>query len=139
MMCMEKKPVFKFSKHRKLWAAMPEYILQEAKTAKEEETMPEIVCRAKIKAFLDLFPEELYVSYECFACQYTQECMELYSREVLDKDCRYCPFDWGTQPSCWAYNRLESLLFYGSIDEEYIRNICKCIFDLPVKDGVEIE
>ena len=46
---MEKKSVFKFSKHRKLWATMPEYLLQEAKTTKKEESMPEVVCRAKTR------------------------------------------------------------------------------------------
>ena len=33
---MEKKSVFKFSKHCKLWATMPEYILQEAKPQKRK-------------------------------------------------------------------------------------------------------
>ena len=135
----EKKLVFKYSKHRKLWAAMPEYILQEAKTAKHEESMQVIVCRAKIRAFLELFPYELYASYQCFACQYTKEYTELYCQVVREKDCGLCPLDWGTTPPCWFYNRLESLLFFGSVDEEYMRYLCRCIYNLPVKAGVEIE
>ena len=136
---MEKKLIFKFSKHRKLWAAMPEYILQEAKTANHEVSMQDIVCRAKIRAFLELFPGEPLASYECFACQYTKEYTELYCWEVRENECYYCPLDWGTTPPCWFYKRLESLLFLGSVDEEYMRYLCRCIYNLPVKSGVEIE
>ena len=131
--------IFKLSKHRKLWAAMPEYILQEAKTAKHEESMQTIVCRAKIRAFLELFPGEPYVSYECFACQYTKEYTELYCWTVQEKECDVCPLDWDPKPPCWYYYKLESLLFLGSVDEEYMRYLCSCICNLPVKAGVEIE
>ena len=135
----EKKLIFKLSKHRKLWTAMPEYILQEVKTAKPEESMQIIVFRAKFRAFLELFPGEAYTSYQCFACQYTKEYTELYCWSVRENACDVCPLDWGTKRPCWSYYELESLPFLGGVDEEYMRYLCSCICNLPVKAGVEIE
>ena len=138
----EKKLIFKFSKHRKLWAAMPEYILQEAKTAKREESMQNIVCRAKIRAFLDLFPYELYASCQCFACQYTKMYGELYLAEADEKNCHYCPLDWKDGVKCGYRGNLLYLLERmdpKKLNETRLRNLCKKITELPVKEGIETE
>ena len=129
-----KKLIFEYSKHQKLWKAMPEYI---KKVAEMNPGIPmaHIVEGAKRKAIYELFPHEKYIANDCYACQYTKEYSELYLYEVREQNCAYCPLQQGW---CSYYHALETL---GSnkINMKLVEWYCDTIANIPVKDGVEYE
>ena len=131
----KKKPIFEYSKHQKLWKAMPEYI---KKVAEMNPGVPMvyIVEGAKRKALYELFPNEKYISNDCYACQYTKEYSELYSTyEIREQDCYYCPLQ---QDGCHYYHALETLRS-DKINMKLVERFCDLIANIPVKDGIEYE
>ena len=129
-----KKLIFEYSKHQKLWKAMPEYI---KKVAEMNPGIPMafIVEGAKRKALYELFPHERYIANDCYACQYAKEYSELYACEVGEQNCAYCPLQ---QDGCHYYRSLENL-FPDKINMELVKLRCDRIANIPVKDGVEYE
>ena len=138
----ENKLVFKLSKHKKLWEVMPDYILKTIKETKEELTMTAVINLARHKALTDLFPEEGYVVYDCFACQYTKIYGELFLEEADEKNCHCCPLDWKDGKKCGYRGNLLYLLERmdpKKLNETRLRNLCKKITELPVIEGIETE
>ena len=129
-----KKLIFEYSKHQKLWKAMPEYI---KKVAEMNPGIPMayIVEGAKRMAIYELFPHERYIANDCYACQYAKEYSELYSYEVGEQNCAYCPLQ---QDGCHFYRSLENL-FPDKINMKLVKLRCDRIANIPVKDGVEYE
>lgn len=128
-----KKLIFEYSKHQKLWKAMPEYI---KKVAEMNPGIPmaHIVEGAKRKALYELFPHERYIANDCYACQYAKEFSELYSTyEIREQNCAYCPLQ---QDECHYYRALETLRS-DKINMKLVERFCDLIANIPVKDGVE--
>ena len=131
-----KKLIFEYSKHQKLWKAMPEYIKKVAEMNTKRVPMAYIVEGAKRMAIYELFPHEKYIANDCYACQYTKEYNELYSSyEVREQDCAYCPLQ---QDGCHYYRALETLRS-DKINMKLVERFCNLIANIPVKDGVEYE
>ena len=138
----ENKLVFKLEKHRKLWEVMPDYILKIIRESKENLDMTGVINLARHRALTDLFPEEGYVVYDCFACQYTKLYGELFLEEVDEKNCHYCPLDWKNGLKCGYRGNLLNLLEHmdtKKLNETRLRNLCKKITELPVIKGIETE
>lgn len=138
----ENKIVFKQNKHRKLWEVMPDYILKIIRESKAGPDMVSVINLAKRKAITDLFPEEGYVVYDCFACQYTKIYGELFLEEADEKNCHYCPLDWKDGIKCGYRGNLLYLLERmdpKKLNENRLRNLCKKITELPVREGIETE
>ena len=130
-----KKLIFEYSKHQKLWKAMPEYI---KKTAEMNPGIPMafIVEGAKRKALYELFPHEKYIANDCYACQYAKEYSELYSTyEIREQNCADCPLQ---QDGCHYYRALETLR-PDKINMKFVERFCDRIANIPVKDGIEYE
>ena len=137
----ENKPVFKLSKHRELWNAVPDYVLKILRES-GRGGMVFVLNEAKHKAVTELFPEEGYVVYDCFACQYTRIYGELLLDEADEKNCEYCPLAWKDGIKCGYRGNPLSLLERmdpQKLNETRLRNICKKIAELPVIEGVETE
>ena len=137
----EKKLAFQLSKHRMLWDAMPDYILKIVESEKPGH-MWWVVNDAKHEAMKDLFPEEGYVVYNCFACQYTKLYAELFLEEVDEKNCKYCPLDWKDGILCGFRGNpvyLLEMLKPDKLVESRVRRLCKKISETPVKEGIETE
>lgn len=138
----EQKLVFKLSSHRKLWTAMPEYILKIVRDGKEAINMSQVVSLARSRALTDLFPTEGYVVYDCFACQYTKLYGELYLEDADEKCCKYCPLDWGNGIKCGYRGNFLYLLEHldlKRLNEKRVRNLCKKISEIPAKEGVDFQ
>ena len=130
-----KKLIFEYSKHQKLWKSMPEYI---KKVAEMNPGIPmaHIVEGAKRKALYELFPHEKYIANDCYACQYAKEFSELYSTyEIREQNCDVCPLQ---QDGCHYYRALETLRS-DKINMKLVERFCDLIANIPVKDGVEYE
>ena len=133
---------FKLKNHQKLWNVMPDYILKIINESKEDINMTTVINQAKRRAMTELFPEEGYVVYDCFACQYTRSYGELYLKEADEKNCHYCPLDWKDGVKCGYRGNLLYLLERmdpKKLNETRLRNLCKKITELPVKEGIETE
>ena len=138
----ENKLVFKQDKHRKLWEVVPDYVLKIIRESKEELSMTEIINLARHRALTHLFPEEGYVVYDCFACHYTKIYGELFLEEADEKNCHYCPLDWKDGAKCGYRGNLLNLLERMNpkkLNESRLRNLCKKIAELPVREGIETE
>ena len=138
----ENKLAFQLGKHKKLWDAMPDYILKIISENEYAGDMISIINLAKHRAVKELFPEEGYVVYDCFACQYTKRYGELYLEEVDEKNCHYCPLEWKDGLKCGYRGNLLYLLEHmnpNKLNETRLRNICKKITELPVAEGIETE
>ena len=138
----ENKLAFKLAKHKKLWDVMPDYILKIIGETKGTLGMTSVINQAKHKALTDLFPEEGYVVYDCFACQYTRSYGELYLEEADEKNCHYCPLEWKDGLKCGFRGNLLYLLERmnpNKLNETRLRNLCKKITELPVAEGIETE
>ena len=66
---------------------MPDYILRIIRESNDAPAMTTIINVAKHKALTELFLDEGYVVYDCFACQYTKNYGELFLDEVDEKNC----------------------------------------------------
>ena len=130
----KKKPIFEYTKHQKLWKAMPEYIKKVA-GMNPGIPMAYIVEGAKRKAIYELFPHERYIANDCYACQYTKEYSELYLNNVAEQDCSNCPLQ---QDGCHYYRALETLRS-DKINMKLVERFCDLIANIPVKDGIEYE
>ena len=138
----ENKLAFQLGKHKKLWDAMPDYILKIIRENEYAGDMISIINLAKRRAVTELFPEEGYVVYDCFACQYTKRYGELYLEEVDEKNCQYCPLVWKDGLKCGYRGNLLYLLERmdpKKLNETRLRNLCKKITELPVAEGIETE
>ena len=138
----ENKLAFKLDKHKKLWDVMPDYILKIISESKGALDMTSVINQAKHRALTDLFPEEGYVVYDCFACQYTRSYGELYLEEADEKNCHYCPLVWKDGLKCGFRGNLLYLLEHmdpKKLNETRLRNLCKKITELPVAEGIETE
>ena len=132
----DKKLIFEYSKHQKLWKAMPEYIKKVAEMNQKGIPMAYIVEGAKRMAIYELFPHERYIANDCYACQYTKEYSELYSTyEIREQNCHYCPLQ---QDECKYYRALETLNS-DKINMKLVERFCDLIANIPVKDGIEYE
>ena len=93
-------------------------------------------------AIREMFWDEGYVVYDCFACQYTKLYAESFLDEVDEKNCKYCPLDWPNGIKCGNRGNLLYLLEHMNsqkLNETRLRNLCKKISGLPVIEGVETE
>ena len=66
---------------------MPDYILRIIRESNDAPAMTTIINVAKHKALTELFLDEGYVVYDCFACQYTKNYGELFLDEADEKNC----------------------------------------------------
>ena len=138
----ENKLAFKQTKHQKLWTVMPDYILRIIRESKAEPNMVSVINLSKHRALTELFPEEGYIVYDCFACQYTKIYGELFLEEADEKNCKYCPLVWKDGLKCGHRGNLLYLLErmdVKKLNESRLRNLCKKITELPVKEGIETE
>ena len=121
---------------------MPDYILKTISESEGALNMTTVINQAKRRAVTELFPEEGYVVYDCFACHYTKLYGELYLEEADEKNCRYCPLEWNGGLKCGFRGNLLYLLERmdpKKLNETRLRNICKKITELPVAEGIETE
>ena len=138
----DNKLTFKLSKHKKLWEVMPDYILKTIRESKGTPAMTIVINHAKRMAMTDLLPNEGYVVYDCFACQYTKIYGELFLEEADEKNCKYCPLKWKDGLKCGFRGNLLYLVEHmdpKKLNETRLRNLCKKITELPVEEGIETE
>ncbi len=103
---------------------MPDYILKIIRESNDAPAMTTIINVAKHKALTELFPDEGYVVYDCFACQYTKNYGELFLDEVDEKNCHSCICLDHHQADSDSRACVEILLLYmqaGAQPEQFVR------------------